>query len=149
MYRRPFFRYTKVFEDSFPYYLSIGMTPEQYWDHDCTLATAYRKADEIRLDRENQQLWMLGHYVYDALICVSPTFRAFKPQRPRKYVESPYSITKKQEKERREAEEKAKAEKVRAEFRARVEQWNIQFLAKQKKEREEEEHGCTDGRTQL
>lgn len=123
------------------------MTPEQYWEQDCTLAKAYREAEELRQDRQNQQLWMLGHYVYDALICVAPMFRAFKPQRPRDYVDSPYSLNKKQEEEKRKAREQAQAEKARAEFKAMVERWNKQFLANQ--EGGEEEHGSSDGRTEF
>lgn len=123
------------------------MTPEQYWDEDCTLATAYRKAQEMRDDRENQQLWLLGHYVYDALLCVAPLYRTFKPQRPRDYVESPYSITKKQAEERQKEKERLEAEKARAEFRAMVERWNRQFL--EKKKGEEEDNAGTDGRTEL
>jgi hypothetical protein len=50
--------YTTAFYDQFPYYLAIGMTPEQYWDGDPMLAKYYRKADEINRKRQNTDLWL-------------------------------------------------------------------------------------------
>ena len=33
----PLHSYGEKFEELFPYYLSLGMTEEQYWDKDCRL----------------------------------------------------------------------------------------------------------------
>ena len=63
----PLFTYTEKFYECFPYYLSIGMTPEQYWDGDPTLTKYYRKADEIKKERLNEELWLQGMYIYEAL----------------------------------------------------------------------------------
>ena len=46
----PLKTYTETFNEIFPQYLSIGMTEEQYWDGDCQLVVAFRKADEKRYD---------------------------------------------------------------------------------------------------
>ena len=107
--RSPFLTYTEQFYEAFPYYLSIGMTAEQFWDGDPYLAKYYRKADTLRVERENQYLWLQGMYIYDALCDVAPILQAMakKGTKPHPYPEKPYSITENQRK--REAEEQEKA----------------------------------------
>lgn len=109
----PFFTYTEQFYEQFPYYLAIGMTPEQYWDGDPALAKYYRKADEIRLERHNQEKWLQGMYIYEAICDASPILRAFakKGTKPHPYTEKPYPITNKQRKQDIEAKEKAISDK--------------------------------------
>lgn len=53
-----------------PYYLAMGMTPEEYWHGDVWLVKHYRKAQEIKNEEVNANAWLHGRYVYDAL-CVS------------------------------------------------------------------------------
>ena len=55
--------YSEIFLAKFPYYLSIGMTEEQYWDRDSTLVKSYRKAEELRKERVNQEMWLQGMYL--------------------------------------------------------------------------------------
>ena len=109
----PFVTYTERFHEQFPYYLSIGMTPEQYWEGDPTLARAYRKADEIRMERKNQELWLQGMYFYEAICDASPILHDFakKGTKPHPYVDKPYAITEKQHKRNKEDAEKAKFDK--------------------------------------
>lgn len=94
----PLFTYTEKFNELFPHYLSIGMTEEQYWDKDCTLVVAYRKADELRINRKNQEMWLQGAYFYDALCRVSPILHAFakKGVKPMPYLSEAYALTEKQ-----------------------------------------------------
>jgi hypothetical protein len=103
-----FLTYTEKFYELFPYYLSIGMTYEQYWEGDCTLTKYYRKADEIRKARRNEELWLQGMYIYEALCDVSPVLHAFakKGTKPQPYSAKPYAITETQHK--RDEEEKAR-----------------------------------------
>lgn len=85
--------YTEVFNNVFPYYLAIGMTYEQFWEEDCCLVIAYRKAFEIKRELNNQAAWLQGMYIYDALCCVAPLLRAFsKRTKPTPYVEKPYAL---------------------------------------------------------
>ena len=109
----PLVTYTERFHEQFPYYLSIGMTPHQYWNGDPELARAYRKADEIRTERKNQELWLQGMYVYEAICDASPILHDFakKGTKPHPYVDKPYPITAKQQKRNEEDVEKAKFEK--------------------------------------
>ena len=107
------FPYTDIFEKKFPYYLSIGMTEEQYWDRDCCLVKFYREAEEIRRERVNQELWLQGMYFYDALARVSPILHAFakKGTKAQPYVEAAYPINKKKMEDAQLKKEKAKSQK--------------------------------------
>ena len=72
--KEEFVPYYKRFEEAFPYYLSIGMTPEQYWDDDVELCKFYREKAKIDLDRENQSLWLQGMYIYETLLRVAKPY---------------------------------------------------------------------------
>lgn len=73
------------------------MSEEQYWDRDCLLVKFYREAEEMRKERVNQEAWLQGLYVYDAVVRIAPVLHAFakKGTKPRPYVEEPYPISKK------------------------------------------------------
>ena len=105
--------YSEIFLAKFPYYLSIGMTEEQYWDRDCCLVKFYREAEEIRRERVNQELWLQGMYFYDALARVSPILHAFakKGTKAQPYVEEAYPINKKKMEDAQLKKEKAKSQK--------------------------------------
>lgn len=107
------FPYTDIFNDKFPYYLSIGMTEEQYWDRDCCLVKSYRKAEELRRERVNQELWLQGMYFYDALARISPILHAFakKGTKAQPYVEEAYPIGKKKMEDAQLKKERAKSQK--------------------------------------
>lgn len=93
----PFFTYEDVFNKHFPYYLAIGMSYEDYWERDCMLVKAYREADEIQKDRRNQELWLNGLYIYDAVLRIAPILQAFAKSgtKPTPYMEKPYDISNK------------------------------------------------------
>ena len=59
--------FTDFFEEVFPAYLAIGMTWTQFWIDEPELAIAYRKADAIRKRRINEELWLEGMYMAEAL----------------------------------------------------------------------------------
>lgn len=103
--------YTKAFNDAFPFYLSIGMTPEQYWDGDPSLPRYYRKAEELRQKRKNEESWWQGLYIYEALCDVAPIFHAFAKRgtKPTPYPDRPHPITRMD----READKERKARRER------------------------------------
>lgn len=99
----------------FPYYLSIGMTYEQYWEQDCELVRYYRKAAEIRQSLMNQEAWLQGAYFYEALLSASPVFHDFAKRgtKPVPYRDSPYNLFQRyndvdKEKKKEKADEKAR-----------------------------------------
>ena len=67
-----------------------------YWHGDPKLAKAYREADKLRLQRENQRLWLQGAYIYNIMVSVAPTYNSLKPHDPLPYMEHPIPITEKE-----------------------------------------------------
>lgn len=131
----PPFTYTEQFYELFPFYLSIGMTFDQYWNDDCALTVHYRKAHELRTKRKNHEMWLQGLYVYDALCSVSPILQAFakKGTKPLPYPELPYPISDKEAKEREEERQRANRKKAMASFAT----WAAQLDLPENTKREE------------
>lgn len=123
------FTYTEKFYELFPYYLSIGMTSEQYWDGDSTLVKYYRKAEELRNERRNQEMWLQGMYIYEAICDVSPILHAFakKGAKPHPYPSKPYAITEKQIQQEREEQERKLVEKGKKFMEAMAASLNKKF----------------------
>ena len=112
--------YTEQFYEHFPFYLAIGMTYDQYWNDDCQLVKFYRKAHKLKNEQKNQELWLQGMYIYEALCNVSPVLHAFAKRgtRPLPYPEKPYSLTKEGNKREKEIQEKVNRQKAKAVFEA-------------------------------
>ena len=70
------------------------MTYEQFWEQDCDLVKYYRKAAQIKQDLKNQEAWLQGAYIYEALIDASPIFRSLakKGTKPVPYRDHPYEL---------------------------------------------------------
>lgn len=128
----PVLSYSEQFNLHLPFYLSIGMTPEQYWDEDCCLTKAYRKAYEIRRDRKNWEAWLQGLYIYEALCDVSPVLNAFAKEgtRPAEYAKEPYALTTEQRNNKQIEAENRKYELGKAKMNAFMERFNIKFSGK-------------------
>lgn len=109
--------YYEVFDEVFPYMLEIGMSPVQFWDGDPWLAKAYIDADEIRKKRKNEELWLQGFYVYNAIASFAEILPAFprKGAKVQPYLEEPVPLTEAEviAKKEREAREKFEAMKGR------------------------------------
>lgn len=98
-----------MFDEAFPHYLLYGMTAEQYWEGDPYLVIAYRKLARLRAEQRNQEMWVQGIYILDAIYSVASGFR--KSGTPYKYPDHPYDITgRKAEEAEREPTEEEKAE---------------------------------------
>ncbi len=109
--------FTELFNTHLPFYLSIGMTYEQYWNDDCCIVKFYKKAFDLQRNRMNEQLWLQGLYIYDAILDVAPALRAMGAKPPEKYPNEPYPVTDKEIEQRKEkqARERQEAIKVKAE----------------------------------
>lgn len=97
---------------------------------------AYRKANEIRQKRTNEEAWLQGAYIYHALCCVSPVLHAFAKSgaKPEPYMPQPISITSDEIKRKQEQRMRANAEA----FGAFVKMKNAEF--RKKKEVSGHEH---------
>lgn len=105
--------YSEAFYKHFPYYLSIGMTEEQFWDKDCTLVKYYREAEKLRRERVNEDMWIQGAYIYEVVSRISPILHAFakKGTKAKPYLDAPYNITGKSKEEETLRKEKANSQK--------------------------------------
>ncbi len=122
--------YGKTFEQLCPYYMSIGMSYDEFWNDDVSKVKAYRKAYELKEKRRNQELWLQGMYFYEALCDASPLFRFSMKKgtiKPEPYVKEPYPITEAEVREREEREARLKEERLKAEFAAFVERMRQQM----------------------
>lgn len=83
-----------MLEGALPQYMSYGMTPDEYWNGDCTLARAYYKAYKIKAEHENEMLWIQGAYFYDALVKASPFYHDLphKGLKPQAYIDKPFDL---------------------------------------------------------
>lgn len=114
------------FEKICPYFISIGMTYEQFWYGDVSMTKYYQKAFEIKEKREVKNkkwtIWEQGLYIYEALCDVSPILRAFsKSKEPLPYSTKPYNIDEidrigNEEKQEKREEEKKKTDIMRAQI---------------------------------
>ena len=75
----------------------------------------YRKAEQLRWERKNTELWWQGVYFYEALCDVSPVLHAFakKGTRPTPYSKEPYPITKQAQEKKKERERDARLERLK------------------------------------
>ena len=110
----------KQFEEVCPFFMSIGMTYEQFWYDDVELTKYYLKAFELKEKREAEKnkwaRWEQGLYVYEAICYASPILRAFsKATKPLPYPRKPYGFEEKEKKEV-DLEQKKKVELLRTQI---------------------------------
>lgn len=105
-------------EEAFPYYFSIGMTYEQYWDASPHLVCAYRQADAYKQDRFSQEAWLQGLYTYYAVAAaIEAKFLGGKCRQKGEYLKEPIRF-----REKTKAEIAREAEQKRREIIKRLEQ---------------------------
>ncbi len=86
--------FTEQFETQCPFYLSIGMTYDEYWYGSADRVIYYRKAYKMKQKRNNDLAWLNGRYVYDALKAIVPALRGLSKEPVEPYLEEPYPYTK-------------------------------------------------------
>ena len=116
-------------------YLAMGMTWSQYWEDEPKLAIAYRKAEMIRRRRKNEELWLQGLYFSHSLN--STVGNMFSKSAKNQYPNEPFPITADEQQERREREEKARMERMKAAFIAKSLHMNTKLGGKPNDERGE------------
>lgn len=113
--------YTEQFEKVCSWYMSIGMSYDEFWEGDAVLPKYYRDAHEYKNTQKNQELWLLGAYIHEAVGVVVHNACKKKGAKALKYAEKPYPITKLEkqyEKEEQEKRERQNREKAKAIFAA-------------------------------
>lgn len=74
--------YSEIFKQQCPWYLAIGMSYAEFWDGPADLAKYYRKAHEYRSEFANEQNWLLGMYVCQAVAHAIHGKKAKYPEEP-------------------------------------------------------------------
>ena len=71
------------------------MTYEQFWYQDPHLVRAYAKAEEMRIKRRNEELYLQGRYVYEAIGAFAEILPAFpkKGAKIQPYLEEAFPLT--------------------------------------------------------
>lgn len=107
---------TKLFEHECPYYMSYGMSYEDYWYGDAYLVSFYRDAYKLKVRYDDVFMWKQGMYIYEALCDVSPVLHAFskKGTKPLQYRSRPMSDEVSDTKTEKEKEQDIKNEQLKA-----------------------------------
>ena len=78
----------------FAYALSIGMTYDQYWYGDPALINSYIEAEKLRQRKRNNEMWLQGAYIYQAVGALVPVINPFsKEHRAKPYLKQPIPIS--------------------------------------------------------
>jgi len=109
---------TKLFEHECPYYMSYGMSFDEYWYGDAYLVKFYRDAYKLKIRYDDVFMWKQGMYIYEALCDVSPILHAFskKGTKPLQYRSKPMSEEYKEIATEKEKEIKVKNEQLKAQI---------------------------------
>ena len=92
----------ELFEKACPFYMSIGMTYNEFWEGDVALPkfylVAYKKREERRIEQVDHAAWLNGLYTKRAYEVVLSNAFAKKGTPPQQYYEQPMSQLQKQKK---------------------------------------------------
>ena len=109
---------TELFEELCPIFMSYGMSYDEYWHSSPYRAKFYLEAHKLKVKQKDEEMWMQGMYIYEALCDVSPILHAFskKGTKPLPYSKRPYMSNINELKTKQDKE----TEKKNAELIARV-----------------------------
>ena len=102
--------------------MAIGMTYEQYWYDDPLMVRAFYKADQLRRERMDEEAWLNGVYVLNALDATVGNMFRKQGQTPSEYPKEPYTISK------RKADEKEKTEREKEQEATWALAWMSSFV---------------------
>ena len=107
---------TKLFEHECPYYMSYGMSYDEYWYGDAYLVKFYRDSYKLKIRYDDVFMWKQGMYIYEALCDVSPILHAFskKGTKPLQYRTKPMSEETRENKTEKEKDIQVKQERMKA-----------------------------------
>jgi len=107
---------TKLFEHECPYYMSYGMSFDDYWYGEAYLVKFYRESYKLKIRYDDVFMWKQGMYIYEALCDVSPILHAFskKGTKPLQYRTRPMSDELSDVKTEKEKEQEVENERLKA-----------------------------------
>lgn len=136
--------YGDIFDQLFPQFLVMGMSPEEYWDGESSLKSAYRKAYEIRMETEQKLMdrnnWYMAQYMIKVLQCVPLLVGGLNvkgstqlPDFPEKPFFELMEAQKKEETRKKQKEDQTML--AMAMFQAGIEKFNRNLLKRQEEEK--------------
>ena len=109
-------QYGKYLDQVCPYFISWGMTWDEFWYSSIDRLEGYWQANQFSIERRNQELWLQGLYIRSAIAsCLDG--------KKHKYPEKPMRITEMTEVER-EAENKRKVAELRNALMEHKRRWD-------------------------
>lgn len=116
---------TILFEKACPIYMSYGMSYNDFWHGSAFMVTFYREAHKLKLKQQDENNWMIGMYVYEALCDVSPILHAFSKRgtKPLPYADKPYLMDKIDSVEKTKQHEEQEKENERLKFLVQMNNW--------------------------
>ena len=116
-----------IFDKAFPAYLALGMSYDEFFRKDHTLVVAYREAEKIKVRKQNNDMWLQGLYVYEAVARLTPLMNAFASNpKAEPYLKKPFPLYGDSEEDIDE-EQKAVADKGLAYMQAQMMKVNKKF----------------------
>lgn len=103
--------YEELFKSVLPYYLSIGMSYEQFYQEDPELVSYYREAQRLKDISQNEFLWLQGMYFREALAEIIS--KCFGGNKSIKYPVEPYPLTQEEADKREEKNRQDRMENLR------------------------------------
>lgn len=117
----------EIFDKAFGEYLVMGMSYDEFYNKDHTLAIAFRQAYKRKREQANRDMWLQGAYVYEAIIRVSPLLAAFaKHPKAEPYLDKPFPLYESEE-NGEDTKSKAVADKGLAYMQAQMNAINKKF----------------------
>lgn len=120
---------TETFEEMCPIYMNYGMTYHDFWHGDAYEVVFYRKAHKLKLKERDENNWLMGMYVYDAIGKLAPILHPFskKGTKPLPYAEQPFLYEKLAEdmksEEEKEIEEQQRIENEKLKAQIQFNNW--------------------------
>ena len=109
------------------------MSYHDYWDGDNCMTKYYHRADELRKERRNSEMWLQAAYVYEALLDASPVFNPLSGQKkPIPFRSEPIPITVDGSKQAKERRKRKQLENGKAAMRVMMAAINKRFEEKKK-----------------
>lgn len=100
-----------------PYYLMYGMTWQEFWHESIDRFAVYWQKHQFEIESRNQELWLQGVYIQEAVASVFDTKHRIK------YPDKPHRITEKT-REETEAENKRKVDELREMLMTHKRRWD-------------------------
>ena len=81
--------------------MAMGMGYDEFWACHPSRYKAYRKASRLRNEERNREMWIQGHYVFEAIATALHNQPAFctRPPKQIRYLEKPFDLYGKSEEE--------------------------------------------------